>query len=313
MVAAGAVALYAGGEGGTAPAGTATSGSSQLPSRNQDPSPTVAPALTLAEYAQTVNQAEADLAQGFGQLRAARSPSAVSSAATALGASLTAHADALRSVVPPEQVKAAHEALLLGLNAMGNDIEALVGLAGERAVCAGQSAAATAARSGGAAQLRTALIALKAADPSTAFRIGSFLPGVAPLPDRRLANGTLIRSAEQGLGHLIIENGGDADAVVTLSPSGTKTATVQIYVRGSSTAKVTRIPDGVYRVFMTFGTDWDAAGRLFTRTCAFQRFDRTASFQTTATTYSSNRLSITPVLNGNATVSEVDPDDFPTG
>lgn len=313
VVAAGAVALAAPGGGGTADGTTASTGPSRLQSGDRTPSPTVTPALTLAEYTQTVNQAEASLAQGFGRLRAARTPAAVSSAAMTLGASLRRESDALRSVLPPEQVKAAHEALFPALNALGSDVEALVGLADERAVCAGPSATATAARSDGATQLRKALSALKAAASSTAFRIGSSLPEAAPLPERRLANGTSIRSAKGGRGQLTVENGGKADAVVTLSPSGTATATVQVYVRGSSTAKVTRIPDDVYDAYMTFGTDWDAASRLFTRTCTFQRFDRTVHFQTTALTYSTNRISITPVRNGNATVSDVDPDDFPTG
>lgn len=313
VAAAGAVALAAPGRGGTDPGTAASTGLSQSRSGDRTPSPTITPALTLAEYAQTVNQAEADLAQGFRWLRTARTPSAVSSAATALSASLTAHTNTLRSVLPPEQVKAAHEVLLLGLNALGNNIEALAGLADDRAVCAGPSATATAARSDGAAQLRTALSALKAADPSTVFRIGSFLPRPAPLPERRLANSTLIKSTKRGQGQLTVKNGGDTDAVVTLTPSGNTTATVQVYVRGSSTAKVTRIPDGTYHVYMTFGTDWDTTGRLFTRTCAFKRFDQTANFQTTATTYSANRLTVTPVLNGNATTSDVDPEDFPTG
>lgn len=73
------------------------------------------------------------------------------------------------------------------------------------------------------------------------------------------------------------------------------------------------IPDGTYDIFFTSGADWD--GKEFTRSCTFQRFDKTATFATTETqrriTYTKFSVILHLVPNGNSRVVDVPPDFFP--
>ncbi len=45
----------------------------------------------------------------------------------------------------------------------------------------------------------------------------------------------------------------------------------QVYVRANSDTKIYGIRDGVYKLFVTSGSDWDS--KRFTRDCAFSKFD----------------------------------------
>jgi hypothetical protein len=88
-----------------------------------------------------------------------------------------------------------------------------------------------------------------------------------------------------------------------------------VYVRTGAKHTVTGIQDGTYQVFFTSGTDWDLKARAFGRDCSFDRFDDRLGFETrqtsTQTRWSTWTIKLQPVLGGNASTSQVDPDDFP--
>jgi len=78
---------------------------------------------------------------------------------------------------------------------------------------------------------------------------------------------------------------------------------------------VTGVGDGTYKIFFTGGSDWDGKARSFARKCAFQQFDDKLTFRTirsaTQIRWSTWDISLQPVLGGNATTSDVDPNDYP--
>jgi hypothetical protein len=132
---------------------------------------------------------------------------------------------------------------------------------------------------------------------------------------RRLGNGTVLSSRIRGgRGSLTVKNGGSRDGVVTLVKG--KQKAVSVYVRKKSTARVSNIKDGSYRVYFTTGTDYDRAARAFTRNCTFERFEDSLPFRTTYTAtqirWSTWTITLNRVKGGNARASAVNPDDFPS-
>ncbi|MFC4057749.1 hypothetical protein ACFOWE_05560 [Planomonospora corallina] len=112
-----------------------------------------------------------------------------------------------------------------------------------------------------------------------------------------------------GHGTLSVKNGGRTDAVVTLV-RGKKKA-VSVYVRARSTAKVTGVRDGTYKVYFTSGYRFSVSKGRFGRNAVYQRFDNQLRFTTTSTSSTIWKLTITPVKGGNARARGVNPNDFP--
>jgi len=141
----------------------------------------------------------------------------------------------------------------------------------------------------------------------------------SPLLNRRLANGTIIRSRRlRGKGHLQVENGLDRDAVVKLVKRGSQRYTVFFYVRSNSTHEITRIPDGEYNLFFCSGTDWDKMKKSFKRDKSFSRFRDSSSWTTTKErrhggthwVYSVHRVALHPVRGGTARTDALLEADF---
>ena len=183
---------------------------------------------------------------------------------------------------------------------------------GDRALCTGSAVRAGLGNADGTSALRAALDAVSAKLPGDQPALK--LPAAGQKGDARPSNGKLIRAGNgDGRGELTINNGGSADAVVTLSKG--RKAAVSVYVRKNKKHTVKGVPDGTYTVFFTGGGAWDDTTRAFGRDCAFQRFEDSMTFRTirTATQIRWSRWSITlqRVIGGNARTSDVDPNDFP--
>jgi hypothetical protein len=72
-------------------------------------------------------------------------------------------------------------------------------------------------------------------------------------------NGVVQQVGKQnGMGQLTIENQREEDHVVVLTPNNDPF--LAIYVRAGETVKIDKIPDGIYSVFSTSGTEWDGRG-----------------------------------------------------
>jgi hypothetical protein len=133
------------------------------------------------------------------------------------------------------------------------------------------------------------------------FDPGTLPPQAEPpaLQDRHGENGAVLqRNGPRGRGTLEIKNGGGSDAVIAAVVSDPASPTASIYVQALSTATLTGLA-GTYQVYFKSGTDWDGQTLKFTRDCAFQKFDD--SFDAN----SAWSITITPVVGGNATSSEV--------
>jgi hypothetical protein len=266
--------------------------------------------MAPAAYQQVLTALNAKLTSDFRRLNSARTPSAVSSASSTAGTDASSGLSQLQGVVPPVPLEAAHAALISALSNFGNDLQGAATAAGNSQVCTGPSATAMISRGNGSAQLRSAAAQLTAADPAHPAQVGTFLPPATADTSRRLANGTLIKdSTGGGLGTLNIANGGGTDATISLVLRRAHTATIAVYIRRRSSYTVTGIDDGSYQVYVTSGRDWDR--HRFTRTCDFQKFDQDLNYTTTSSEYTTYHITLTPIQGGTATISPVDPGQFP--
>lgn len=144
-------------------------------------------------------------------------------------------------------------------------------------------------------------------------------PPPQPLLNRRLGNGTMIKSGVlNGNGHLEVQNGLDRDAVVKLVPTMTKQCTAFFYVASKSTCKIEGIPDGQYNLLFCTGTDWDEHKKSFTRDKRFSRFQDPSGWNTTKETvgdrirtrYTIHQITLHPIRGGKARSSTMGEGDF---
>lgn len=284
------------------------------PSLTASATPTPSPTrVSEDEYRQLLTALDEALTPEFQRLSTARTPAAVSDAASSSRTSLLSHTDTLRELVPPVIAQAQHDNLIPALDALAADLATASGAGDRKAVCVGSSAIAMVSRSAGAERVRSAAGALSAVDQTHPFRVGSFLPGSTADATRRPANGTLItKPSRRGLGTLTVDNGGSSDAAVSLVPLNSKAAILSMYVRAGGSFTASGVTDGQYDIFVTSGTDWDPAGRLFTRDCDFAKFDKPTMFVTSNSQYTRVSITLTPVMNGNTTIKPVNPDGFPS-
>jgi len=263
-------------------------------------------AVSLSAYRLMLSTVVVSLASDLQRLRSAQAPAAVSSAAAAAEHDVAGDIRTLQGSRGPAQVQAAQTALIAALRQYATSLDSTAAAAGSDRVCAGSSAAALLSRSSGAARLRQA---------QAGAGMPQFLPSPTAGTGRRLANGTLIMApAPRGLGELTIVNtAGTTDAVVGMV-LGDSTA-MAVYVQAGATRTVRHIGDGVYQIYITTGVDWDAAGRLFTRDCGFQKMNTTFDYVTTThgstTQYAADQITLTPAADGNVTLSQVPADRFP--
>jgi hypothetical protein len=258
---------------------------------------------------------DATLASDFHHLGTARTPSGVSAAISTAESDVSSGVSQLQSIVPPVPLETAHATLISALSSFSNDLSSAATAAGNSQVCTGSSATALISRASGAAQLRSAATQLTTADPAYPAKVGTFLPPATADTNRRLDNGTVVKgSTGSGLGTLNIANGGGTDATISLVVGHSRTPAITVYIRRRSSYTMSSIDDGSYQAYVTSGRDWDR--HRFTRTCDFQKFDQPLGFTTTAvangTQYTTYHITLTPVAGGTATLSPVDPSQFPS-
>ena len=131
----------------------------------------------------------------------------------------------------------------------------------------------------------------------------------------RPANGAVVtKRGKAGRGELAVENGTDEDALVTLSRDGR--ADYAVYIRASENAELTDVADGDYEMFVAQGDGWNRELKRFTASPDYTKFEDTASFATTRETgairYTRLRITLQPVVGGNADTLPVDPQSYPT-
>jgi hypothetical protein len=221
-----------------------------------------------------------------------------------------ATAERLDQLEPPRDARAGHADLARAMWQLNSDLGALADAVGARELCASSSVMARLGAARGLAALRDAGGVLAAADGSQGYRLDLRVPPTPKEQRRRLGNGQLVRPGSRiGQGELTVQNNSGQDTVLTLALG--RRPVLSVYVRSGAATRVSGVRDGVYQVWFTKGVDWDPRPRVFTRDCAFERFDSTFAFKTTSTQSTAWTVGLEPATGGNANATEVDPKDFP--
>ncbi|MFI7544180.1 hypothetical protein [Actinoplanes sp. NPDC049599] len=269
--------------------------------------PTATGPLTPEQYVQALAASDAAIGATFSKLNTSDTAT-FAKAAPAAASAIRAEADKLRATQPPSGAAPAHGQLTLELESLGDMVEET---AAAKQECPAASPWVAVLQSGWADGIREDAKKLAAADAT--FKFGTFLPAAPKETKRRLKTGTFLkRSSTGGSGHFKIKNGAD-DTTVSLVPTkGKKPKPVlTVYVRGGGTFTAKGVRDGTYRVYTASGEDWDKGKKGFTRDCSFSKFDDTFKFTTTSFSASIWTITLTPVVGGNASTSDVDPNSFP--
>ena len=274
---------------------------------NGSQAPTDAAPLTPEQYGQALAASDAALKPTFAKLKTGDTAT-FAKAAPAAATAIRAEAGKLRAAKPPAAAASAHGQLTQGLESLGDLVDES---ASAKQECPAASPWSGVVTSGWADGIRDDAKKLAAADPS--YKFGTFLPAAPKETKRRLQNGTFIqRRNTGGRGQFKIKNGAD-DTTVSLVPAkGKKPKPVlTVYVRGGGTVTAKGVRDGTYLVYTASGEDWDKGRKGFTRDCSFSKFDDKFKFTSTSFTSSIWTVTLTPVVGGNASTSNVDPNAFP--
>ncbi len=274
-------------------------------------SSSVPPGTSPEEYRSTLTTALGPVGSSLDAVAGSRSLKSLGKRLEQAESAVGDAAERLGGLTPPPEIGAEHSDYVAALRGLGNDLgDARESVDGRR-LCTASAVLAELGKADGLGAVKSAggHLAAKGDYPADVVKLK------APKAlDRRLANGAFIRSGSRsGRGQLTVDNGGGQDAVLTLV-RGTKKVT-SFYVRKGRKATVNGVPDGTYKIFFTGGADWDDRARAFTRDCSFKRFEDSLRFRTIRTAtlirWSTWKLTLQPVVGGNARTSEVDPDDFP--
>jgi hypothetical protein len=288
-----------GGSGAASSQGTAAGGGSTAPSAS--PTPTE---MTASQYVAMVGAIDKPVSTALSAFAANGSTARLNAAATALEDA----AGRLDGVAAPAAAAQDNTDLSGKLKALAGDLQSLAKGQDSNGstICAAASPAVEAGKTDSLAALAAQLKAMAAAGHPAGITLPKF-----PAQQRRsLSTGTYLRDTDRsGMGHLTIKNGGDGDAVITLTRSGARSFAV--YLRKNSSYTVKGVRDGTYTVYFTTGSDWDSGQKGFTQGCAYQKFDDQIKFSTTSSTYTDDTLTLYAVAGGTASTSDVPPDQFP--
>ncbi|GAA4575294.1 hypothetical protein [Planotetraspora kaengkrachanensis] len=299
------------GSGSLTEAGS-SSQASQQSEASQPPAQTAPAGMTPEAYQADLDTAGKPVGAALSAIAKARTFKSLDQRLQQAQDAVDGAVDRLGDLQAPAETVAEHAGYVEALRSMDDELVTLHDAISDQSLCTSSAVLARLGRSDEFTGLKEAGAAL--ADKGD---YGSAAIGLKPPKERsrRLSSGTVLTSRIRGgRGSLTVKNGGSQDGVVTLLKG--KQKAVSVYVRKKSSAKVSNIKDGSYRVYFTTGVDYDRTARAFTRNCTFQRFDDSLPFRTTYTAtqirWSVWTITLNRVKGGNARSSAVNPDDFPT-
>ncbi|WP_157594257.1 hypothetical protein [Streptosporangium amethystogenes] len=291
--------------GGVAGVGQGTGGQASSPPTGS-PAPV---ALTPEEY-------RAELEKARGPVRAAVKKLAATGGLKTLDKRLEQTSDAvdgavnrLAELAPPAEVKVQHDDYVEALRALSTAFGGARQDAEAQRFCTGPAVLTGMDRAGSLSDVE------KAADGLSGYPASVISVKAPKQRTRRLSNGRFIASeGRPSRAYLQLSNGTRRDAVIVLVRGKRKAVTV--YVRKKSNFKIQGVRDGNYKIYYTFGEDWDSKARSFTRSCDFERFGKSVRFRTT---YAGNqirwtnwRITLHSVTGGNVKPKRIKPGDFPS-
>jgi curved DNA-binding protein CbpA len=138
------------------------------------------------------------------------------------------------------------------------------------------------------------------------------------MPDTRLRNGEELskRKRLNGLGELTVENGTGYDAVVLLVELNTEKTIRNFYVTAGNTFTEPRIAPGLYTIYFVTGTYWNPELKAFNSSANYSQFGRNVEFSekpdqvSGKIKYSTYKITLQPVVDGNATIYSSNKDTF---
>ena len=251
------------------------------------------------------------LASALDRLATAKSYKGLEGRVSDVASAAAKAAKALGPINPPAELVEPNAKLVSALQAFGGEAGSLSSKVDERSLCTGSVVRAGLGNADATSALRKALASVYAKLPGDPPALK--LPAAGQKDGPRPSNGSYIRDGSRdGRAELAIDNGGAADAVVTLSKEG-KPA-ISVYVRKGKTYTVKNVSDGSYAVFFSGGSGWDDVARAFGRNCSFSRFEDPLKFRTIRDAedlLAELQDHSAPVVGGTARTDDVDPDDFP--
>ncbi|GAA3426178.1 hypothetical protein GCM10018953_33610 [Streptosporangium nondiastaticum] len=281
-------------------------GADETTSSSGTPAPA---ALTAEEYRSELEKARGPVRDALRKLAATDGPKSLDGRLERTSTTVNDAVTRLAELTPPTEVRTAHDAYLTALRRFAAAFDTARQEAQNQEICTGPAVLTRMER-------EDELTAVREAARSLSGYPADVVPvKAAAQRTRRLPNGRYVRSESRtGRGYLELRNGNRQDAVVVVVRGKKKVVTV--YVRKKSKFKVRGVRDGSYKVYYTLGDDWDSRARTFTRSCAFERFEKALRFRTTYTatqiSWKNWTLTLNPVVGGNARSRRVKPGDFPT-
>ncbi|MFZ0005653.1 hypothetical protein [Methanoregula sp.] len=146
------------------------------------------------------------------------------------------------------------------------------------------------------------------------------VPQVTSTPvSSRPLTGTVLAGEipEEGVGDLILHNNDTSlDAVAVLLVPGLDTPTVSVYIRHGEKYSFASIDDGIYILYLVFGSDWDPGTEHFMTDTHYLRYSDILNFRTFSSTnpentyfrFSTYEFWISPGMEDANTIT---PNEFP--
>ncbi|MFJ6616717.1 hypothetical protein ACIQOW_03910 [Kitasatospora sp. NPDC091335] len=297
------LAACSGGGGGGSAGGSSVPGTPVSVRTSATPSPTPTP--TRAPYGPVLSANVDPVTTALAQVAGAKSLTDLDTVLGGIATSAQGAAKALGKADEPPAVSAAQTELVAALTSLAADAGKVRSGIKFHEVCALSSAEAELGASQGLSAVSAALTKMTTAGYQTTFAA----PQLPQQQNRSLDNGSMVRKGKlRGEGVFKVDNGGKADAVVSLALNGK--AVHSVFVAKGQKADVEGVEDGTYEVFVSGGADWDSEAKGFTKDCHFTKFEDTFAFETgrTATSW---EITLQPVADGNAKTNDVDPNTFP--
>jgi hypothetical protein len=140
-----------------------------------------------------------------------------------------------------------------------------------------------------------------------------------PTEYNSLPSGTRIEedSGTSGHGKLAVENGTSEDAVARLSDTTTDQTVRWFFVKAHSSAHMSRIPQGTYRLAYTTGLNWVESNDAFSWQPTYDEFERTLDYDehrdSEGVKYHTVRVTLNSVLFGNVRTRTITREEFLRG
>ncbi|WP_028936603.1 hypothetical protein [Pseudonocardia spinosispora] len=247
--------------------------------------PPPAPAPPVG-YQDRLSRTDRDISAAFDGI--ARAPDLPALTQSVLGAAgvVSAASEQLATGGPtPIQMTGPNGELVAALRQFGYELAYLSQQINLQVICTGSTAAAaiTTAPSMDALRAASTGIGTPTAD-RPAFEWGGWIPAARDAVNARMPNGRVVvdrrAAGSPADGVLEVTDDEDVDAVLALSRQGKIVVSVAVGAR--KTVRLDGIPDGVYDLYYSTGTDWDDVVGAFGRGCEFHRFTDPTTFSSQA-------------------------------